>query len=61
MAAVVGDGATNREPAARLYISRHTVVYHLPQIFRKLDIPSRVDLASRRGQNPFLVYLPNPN
>lgn len=45
VAAVVADGATNREAAARLYISRHTVDYYLRQIFRKLGITSRVELA----------------
>jgi DNA-binding CsgD family transcriptional regulator len=45
VAAVVADGATNREAAARLYISRHTVDYHLRQIYRKLGITSRVELA----------------
>jgi transcriptional regulator of acetoin/glycerol metabolism/DNA-binding CsgD family transcriptional regulator len=45
VAAVVADGATNREAGARLYISRHTVDYHLRQIFRKLGITSRVELA----------------
>jgi DNA-binding CsgD family transcriptional regulator len=45
VAAVVAEGATNREAAARLYLSPHTVDFHLRQIFRKLGIGSRVELA----------------
>ena len=45
VAAVVAEGTTNREAAARLFLSPHTVDYHLRQIFRKLGIGSRVELA----------------
>jgi DNA-binding CsgD family transcriptional regulator len=45
VAAVVAEGTTNREAAARLYLSPHTVDFHLRQIFRKLGIRSRVELA----------------
>ena len=45
VAAVIGEGATNREAASRLYLSPHTIDYHLRQIFRKLGIGSRVELA----------------
>jgi DNA-binding CsgD family transcriptional regulator len=45
LAELVATGLTNREVAARLYLSRHTIDSHLRHIFRKLDINSRVELA----------------
>ncbi|MCU1459606.1 MAG: hypothetical protein JWL73_3698 [Actinomycetia bacterium] len=45
IAAFVASGMTNREIATRLFMSRHTIDFHLRQIFRKLDITSRVDLT----------------
>ncbi|MDX8054411.1 helix-turn-helix transcriptional regulator [Lentzea sp. BCCO 10_0798] len=45
VARLVADGLTNRQVAKELFISPHTVGFHLRQIYRKLTIGSRVDLA----------------
>ncbi|MFE2757536.1 LuxR C-terminal-related transcriptional regulator [Actinosynnema sp. NPDC059335] len=45
IALLVGAGMTNRQVAKQLYLSPHTVNYHLRGIFRKLGISSRVELA----------------
>ena len=41
----VARGLTNRQVASELFVSPHTVGFHLRQIYRKLSIQSRVDLA----------------
>ena len=45
LAWLVAEGLTNRQAAARLFVSHHTVDSHLRHIFRKLEINSRVELA----------------
>ena len=45
MALLVAEGYTNRETAARLFLSWHTVDSHLRHIYAKLGIASRVQLA----------------
>jgi DNA-binding CsgD family transcriptional regulator len=43
---LVAQGLNNRQVASRMYVSVNTVAFHLRQIFRKLNIGSRVELAS---------------
>ncbi len=45
--ALLADGLTNREIAARLFISQKTVAAHMAHIFGKLDVHTRVEAAAR--------------
>jgi DNA-binding CsgD family transcriptional regulator/tetratricopeptide (TPR) repeat protein len=48
---LVSHGLSNQEVANRKYVSVHTVAFHLRQIFRKLGISSRVELARIAVEN----------
>ncbi|MEO3807932.1 AAA family ATPase [Sphaerisporangium sp. B11E5] len=45
VSSLVTQGWTNRQVAEQMFISPHTVAFHLRQIFRKLAISSRVELT----------------
>lgn len=47
VADAVAEGMTNREAAAALFLSVKTVDFHLQQIYRKLAVRSRTELAVR--------------
>ena len=45
VAHLVVDGHTDREIAAQLRLSHHTVSQYVKRIYRKLDVASRVELT----------------
>jgi DNA-binding CsgD family transcriptional regulator len=46
VARAIADGATNREAAAALFVSVRTIEFHLGNVYRKLDLRSRSELAA---------------
>ena len=49
MAELVAAGLTNRETAARLFLTQKTVEFHLRNVYRKLGVRSRTELARSPG------------
>jgi DNA-binding CsgD family transcriptional regulator len=43
--ALVAQGLSNRQVASQVFLSMHTVAYHLRHVFWKLDVSSRAQLA----------------
>ena len=46
VARAAAGGMTNREAAALLFVSERTIEYHLRNVYRKLDLRSRSELAA---------------
>jgi DNA-binding NarL/FixJ family response regulator len=60
VARLVLEGDTNREAAAKLFISPATVEYGLPHIYQKLGVSSRTWLARKISQAERNAVLPGP-
>jgi DNA-binding CsgD family transcriptional regulator len=50
VAELVSQGFTNSQVGERLFISGHTVAFHLKKIFRKMNVTSRVELTRAWSQ-----------
>ncbi|MEQ4723951.1 helix-turn-helix transcriptional regulator [Nonomuraea sp. B19D2] len=59
VADLVAQGLTNRQVAGQMFLSPHTVSFHLCQVFRKLGIGSRVELARHAAGQPSQESSPN--
>lgn len=64
LALLVGQGASNQEAAAKLYLSVKTVEARLTRIYQKLDVRSRAQLATaltaRQGHRPASAAAESP-
>jgi DNA-binding CsgD family transcriptional regulator len=50
VAQLVSQGLTNRETAAALFVSTKTVEHHLRNVFRKLGLRRRAELAKAMAE-----------
>jgi len=58
---LTAQGLNNRQIAAGMYVSSATVAFHLRQIFRKLDISSRVELTRIVVERNLSPSIPPPS
>lgn len=52
---LVCEGLTNPQIGERLYISRRTVQTHLYNVFKKLGVTSRAELAAKATDKGFVA------
>ena len=57
IAALAAEGLTNREIAQRQFVTVKAVEWHLSNVYRKLDISSRDELAGALGSEPQAITL----
>jgi len=57
---LLARGFGNKAIAAELFIGTETVKSHLKSIFRKLDVRTRGEAASRVLSNPLMIRRPVP-
>jgi DNA-binding CsgD family transcriptional regulator len=60
IADLVARGLSNREVAGQMFLSTHTVAFHLRHIYWKLDVTSRVQLARLSAGKSALDERPVP-
>ncbi len=60
IADLVARGLSNREVAGQMFLSTHTVAFHLRHIYWKLDVTSRVQLARLAAGKSALEERPVP-
>lgn len=60
IAQLVSSGLSNRQVAGQVFLSTHTVAFHLRHIFWKLGVTSRVELARLAAQRADHVGLAVP-
>ncbi|RAY11576.1 hypothetical protein DPM19_30220 [Actinomadura craniellae] len=58
--ALVAQGLTNPQIADQMFVSAHTVKFHLRQVFRKLGIASRFELARLAAEHHPEATRPGP-
>ncbi len=58
---LVAEGLSNREVAAQLFLSSRTIDFHLRNVFRKLNINSRTQLARLDLDGPGVQTMPPGN
>ncbi|MFJ7146823.1 LuxR C-terminal-related transcriptional regulator [Streptomyces sp. NPDC100445] len=64
VAKLVSQGLTNGETAEQMFLSRHTVAFHLRKVFQKVGVKSRIELAviwNELDTGPAADVTPVPN